>query len=187
MSEPTEPHGRRPDDALATALKRAADVRGRLVPVPVAHIKVLGTRRRRRMLATAVACAVGVLGTAGALTAVRLQPDHRPAAPVVTPMPSPPLTPSPSLTTSPSASSSLAQPPAGSGAPADGAAPGGIGGSASSASPSIEPTASAGEESGEPTVSESPDDSTSTGPVVTAHPSDTVAESAAAIAPAPGS
>ncbi|MEU1179911.1 hypothetical protein ABZ464_20080 [Streptomyces sp. NPDC005820] len=189
MSEPTEPHGRRPDDALAAALKRAADVHDRVVPVPVARIEALGARRRHRMLATAVVCAVGVLGTAGAVAAVRLQPDTRPAAPVFTPPPSPPLTPSPSPspTVSPSASSSLAPQPTGSGAPAYGGAPSGGTGATDSASPSMAPTAPRAEGSGRAAVSPSPDDSAASDPVGSARPSDTSAGSAAALAPASGS
>ncbi|MEU9283705.1 hypothetical protein AB0D57_03020 [Streptomyces sp. NPDC048275] len=111
MSEPPkQPAHDDRDQALAAALKRAADTGVRLMdaPAPVARVEALGTRRRRRTLAAAAACVVCLLGGAAAVAAVRLgQPEPQPAGPVVPPTPDPyGLRPSPPPTSSSASSSS---------------------------------------------------------------------------------
>lgn len=188
MSEPNEPLDPGQDFALAPALKRAADVRGRLVPVPAARIKALGVRRRRRVLAAAAACAVCVLGGGGALAVAQLEPDPRPGAPVVAPTPtsncptaSPSNSPMPDLPDVPA--SSAVKPPVGSGpmASVDSPRPG--------ASNTTSASATVTQPSGRGTNGPSADscDIAVTAPDVPSAPTGAAEKSTAAVVPSPGS
>ncbi|MCC9710260.1 hypothetical protein E4N62_36370 [Streptomyces sp. MNU76] len=187
MSEPSEPHDPVQDLALAPALKRGADVRGRLVPVPVARIKALGIRRRRRVLATAAACVVCVLGGGGALATAQLDPDPRPGAPVVEPTPvsscltaSPPDSPMPGSFDSPA--SSVVEPAAGSGpmAGADSTRPA----SSNTTSTSVTIRQISGSATDVPSADNC--DGAATAPDVSSSPTGAPEESTAAVVPSPG-
>lgn len=98
------------EDALAGALKRAADAGARqIMPLSAAGITVLAVRRRRRKLAvTASAIACLLIGT-GTMLAAGLDPDapSAPTGPTVGPvrssfsLPPPPSPPLPSRLASP--------------------------------------------------------------------------------------